>query len=250
MPQPVLEALSGAAYYNPGLIVEGSSGTYGGICLSKTMEGQQFVLACSGCKEGKQHFRKCTLNAIRLSLDKLKCLYCRDWKKGDKVLAKTEIAFMGLLQQWGLDEECAMQVAVPWSKGRVDFVYLPEPQKSPQPCIIVQVDGTAHFTKHYGTEVLKSVEKDMGCCCDAFEASARMLRMHHLDLEDADRGLVDWLLEEQSKPRVVLSSAYGSVKLRQGRDLVSYPKVLAAKLGGDVSLETRAWGYYLTANSA
>ena len=230
--------------------MEGSSGTYGGICLSKTMEGHQFVLACSGCKEGKQHFRKCTLNAIRHSLDKLKCLYCRDWEEGDKDLAKTEIDFMGLLQQWGLDEECAMQVVVPWWKGRVDFMYLPEPQKSPQPCIIIQIDGSAHFKRTKGKEVLKNVGKDMGCCCAAFEAGARMLRIHHLVLEDADKGLVDVLLQEQSKPCVVLSSAYYKVKLWQGSELVSYPKVLAAKLGGDVSLETRAWGYYLTANSA
>lgn len=214
------------------------------------MEVQQFVLACSGCKEGKQHYRKCTLNTIRHRLEKLKCLYCRDWKEEDKELAKTEIGFMGLLQQWGLDEECAMQVAVPWWKGRVDFMYLPEPQKTPQPCIIIQVDGSAHFKRTRGTEVMETVEEDMGCCCAAFGAGARMLRMHHLDLEDADRGLVDRLLEEQSRPCVVLSPAYCKVKLWQKSELVSYPKVLAAKLGGNVSLETRAWGYYLTANSA
>lgn len=212
------------------------------------MEGLQFVLACRGCQQGKQHCRKCTLNAIRDKDGKLFCIFCGAAEA--KGLAETERRFMDLLQEWELDEKFAMQVDVPWWKGRVDFMYLPEPQKSPQPCIIIQVDGTAHFTKHRGSGMMKSVERDMACCGAAFRAGARMLRIHHHDLESPDRGWVDLLLEEQSKPCVVLTLAYAAVAWFKGMKKVKYPWELASLLGDNVVVECRTMGYWLMASNA
>lgn len=230
----MVRALDAAHAFNSGVIVQSNYAAMGSIGLTKTKEGLQVVMGCLECKGGKQHLKCCTLNAVRANMSSLLCLFCDSNKVKD--LPKCEREFIGLLKAWGLDQEFAFQVALPGMHGRVDFMHLPKPLVSPWDAVIVQIDGTCHFTRYRGQDKLKTVGADMASSKQLYDKGAKLLRIHHADLDQCPRELVTRVIESSCKPCVVLSRAFRGLRWHEGMTPVTYPNVLQSLLGEGVTI--------------
>lgn len=230
----MIEALEAAHAYNPGLVVQSKYAAIGSIGLTKTKEGLQVVMGCLKCKGRKPHFKWCTLNAVRDDMSSLLCFFCDD-KRVEK-LPICEREFIGLLKAWGLDHQFAFQASLPGIHGRVDFMHLPKPMVSPWDAVIIQIDGTSHFTRYRGQDKLKTAGADMARSKLLYDKGAKLLRIHHADLDQCPRELVTKVVESNCKPCVVLSRAYSGLRWHEGMTPVTYPTVLQSMLGEGVCI--------------
>jgi hypothetical protein len=176
------------------------------------------------------------------------------------------------LKKCGIDQEFAPQVKYPWWRGLVDFCHIPNR-------MAIQIDGSAHFAKHRGVGVPEICQADLRCCIAAWEAGAKLLRVHAADLAGCCnllRGLTgqgdhipqpaiaaaqaqgvaasSTTLQHYSK-FIVLSAGFAAVRWRVPGDgpgapykFVCYTEELLAGLGGgavEIPLLDGAKGYVL-----
>jgi hypothetical protein len=243
LPRHIYSALLCSKKHNEeqheGFVLTEEGGHVGSIALSKTLDTFQFVLGCTGCGSGKQHYKFATLNSIRNDKAKLECWVCvgktsssSSNMKDSKFQSEVDVAQQ--LQSRGLDQQTAPQVAVEWWNGRVDFYHF-----SSKTCI--NVDGTAHFSTFRGKRFSVALERDLTCCSRAWEGGGRLVRVHAEDAECC-AWLLQQAVETAGKPLIVLSPGFDGVRWQQGSVKLQYLAVLKARLGRGVHINEHTDG--------
>lgn len=268
--QELEEAVNGAQQHNPGVEKKKRKWWLGNKALCKTNASSQVVLGCTGCLPEVQHYRLLTLDAVRDDVAKLQCWFC-EGKASSKRL-QPEDTMLVQLKKCGIDQEFAPQVKYTWWRGLVDFCHIPSR-------MAIQVDGSAHFTKHRGVGVPERCQLDLRCCFASWEAGAKLLRVHAADLAGCCsllRGLTGQAVQipqpaiaaaqaqgaaastttlQQYSKFIVLSAGFAAVRWRVPGDgqrapykFVSYTEELLAGLGEgavEIPLLDGARGYVL-----
>lgn len=201
--------------------------------LAASTEGVQLYFALDGCKGGKQHHRYCTPHALR-GPHSLWCQWCSydpiSWTAaGMKLIPETEIKLMRMLAALHMDVKCCAQVCVRWWPAPVDFMFV-------QDNVILQVDGSGHFTQFYGKNAGQALDTDMRFCLAAWQQNVSVVRVHDSDLSKkfGCAFFAAAMQHASSKQCIVLSPSYSTVKIYHQGGLHAYLELLSAVLGGAV----------------
>ena len=235
------DGLRGAAAHNPGLVLlrgnrarlYDSSGSYRTITHSTV--GMPLVWAMDGCCAGVQHFRMGTPHGL-CKPGALSCIFC----SGDGAACTTgqglklpvsEQQLKAVAIAACVSEEMCWQARVPFWRGAVDFLFLQHP-------VVIQADGSSHFTGIHGLTSDQKLALDIEFCVRAVQARVSVIRVHDAELKTNMQP--DCLLEAvraaKSGVCVVLSTSFTIASLCDNGQQVPFVEHLAGKLGGQAEV--------------
>jgi hypothetical protein len=200
MAQRLVRLLAATGDVNPGLECREGRLFLHNQPLAAHAERPQLMCPSEGCLPGHQHYRLLTPHAISNSAN-LQCAICQR-----REVYSTEQYMTSALQRYGLDQQAVLQWRPSWWRGRVDY-YFPNCQ------VVMQVDGAAHFVANPRTRQLAELmQLDMAFNLAAWQAGAKLMRVHHEDQVDTP-----WLLQllgmaQRGGPLLVLSPSFTRVR--------------------------------------
>jgi very-short-patch-repair endonuclease len=170
----IRQLLQGTEHLNPGLAFSEGRPFYQAKPLAAYGEGVQLLFRAVGCT-GSPHYRLMTPNAVSRGAD-MNCCFCIKPSKYE-----TERAISQALQQAELDTDTTWQYQPNWlAAGRVDFYMF-------KVGVVVQVDGSAHTQGIYSKQELpQPLQQDLCFNVRAWQAGAKVMRVLHTDLNDAE----------------------------------------------------------------
>lgn len=230
-------ALQGTQDLNPGLVVHGLQPVYKGKLVPANAEGVQLFFRAADCDTGMQHLHLRTPNGVRRE-EQLRCLLCPS-HVSTRVQYETERQVIEQVRQsrdgHKLLQGVVCQWAPPWWSGRVDFYHFPTET-------IIQVDSLPHFEGLRKQEPCKLLLNDLDCCCKVWEQHGRILRIHHLDIEEAAE-LVHKAINAEG-PFIALSRAFADVGCVQNGNVWSYRSQLARLLKAPAADDTDGMSWF------
>lgn len=169
--------------------------------LLRSEAKQQFLWKATGCKDGEQHYKCCTPDALR-DPRTLFCCFCNyesgAWRAaGRKDIPPAEWEFMKLVDKQKQSGEWCWQVHFDNRHGRIDFYNWKRD-------LWVQVDDSYHFSKGCDNDVfLPDFEYNKVCC----ERRLALVRAHAADLavQDIVMAAIEYASQHDS---VVFTASY------------------------------------------
>ena len=249
-PPHILQGLTGTEQLNPGLVV-GEKLAYlqcvddSKINITQSTQCIQLYMKATGCRPGKQHMLLRTAHGVARP-GSMECMICNcegEEYRGDGLKpSDAELSFIGTLKGTKLDEQTIWQVSAYWWKDRkaqIDaYIYTRK--------LYLQVDGTKHTGTHRGKKVIDGIATDIGCCVDAWEAGAKLMRMHHDDVVDS-ACLLDALSCLKNQHGIVLSPSFYTVRWKKPNGTwLSYLECLKGRLPGCEMTERPCGNYVFT----
>lgn len=192
------------------------------------------------CSEGRDaqpvwcgHHKWCTPEAIR-GVHTLACVLCTHeqlLRAQRRVLPSegTQAPFMRRLDKRLLPYEWVWEARVlPKWRGLID-IYIVGCQ------LMVQLDGAQHFESAMHEQALATqVGRDVACNVLAWEARARLVRLHYNDTGSHGMGIVEaamqYAQQHPGAPLLVLSSSFAGVPLLGATGMQPYYQVMASHL--------------------
>lgn len=222
------KALEGTQQLNPGLVLHGLQPVYNKRILAANTEGVQLFFRAAGCDPGTQHVHLRTPHGVNKP-EHLKCLLCPSYVAA-RVQYGTERQVIEHVRQSRDGHNVLLgfvcQWAPRWWKGRVDFYHYPTET-------IIQVDGPPHFEGHRNQQPCLLLQKDIECCVKVLQQHGRMLRIHHMDIEESAEAVHKAINKEGAF--IALSPKFADVSDVQGNIVKSYMSMICNRLECDVT---------------
>jgi hypothetical protein len=233
-PAYLLQGLANTQMLNPGLVIAGEHAHIvypdgSKINIRKTTETLQLYMNAQGCRPGKQHMLLRTAHAVARP-GAMQCTFCQchgeQYSGQGQAPSKAELGFISMLANLELDQQTAWQVAAWWWKDRkaqIDaYIYTAK--------LYLQVDGSKHTSCFRGKKAASSIATDIDCCAAAWEAGAKLMRMHHADTGDSEC-LLEAVVSAKQQQCIVLSPGFSTVKWKKADGgWQTYAEYLKARL--------------------
>lgn len=132
---------------------------------------------------------------------------------------------MHMLMVLQLDVSVCWQVMVDFWAAPVDFKFINQ-------ALIIQADGSCHFSAMYDNSTGQQLADDMRFCASGYKAGASIVRVHALELSNkrSTSFLQAALSIAINKCCIVLSPGYSTVCMYEAGGFVTYAQLLADML--------------------
>lgn len=204
--------------------------------ITNSTTGYQLYFALVGCQPGKQHYRYNTPHALRNS-SQLLCPFCKgnsdEWREHKRrCIPKSELVIMHMLMVLQLDASVCWQVMVDFWAAPVDFKFINQ-------ALIIQADGSCHFSAMYDSTTGQQLADDLRFCASGYKAGASIVRVHALELSNkrSTSILQAALSIAVNKCCIVLSPGYTTVCMYEAGGFVTYAQLLADMLPDTIIAE-------------